>query len=135
MLPPVYILIEDNPNCTALDGLIFQPKPPLRQVKRVRVARDGQPVSCDVVAVNEGWDTEPAMASPIDDSGDGACDAELFEPAQKIEQLLRDGFMQGSSPGVAAAYSDARGKYMLFKAVAKATMIRLLQAERRRLSG
>ena len=33
------------------------------------------------------------------------------------------------------AYSDARGKYMLFKAVAKATMIRLLQAERRRLSG
>jgi len=33
--------------------------------------------------------------------------------------------------GVAAA----RGKYMLFKAVAKATMLRLLQAERRRLSG
>ena len=40
----------------------------------------------------------------------------------------------GSSPGV-AAYSDARGKYMVFKAVAKVTMIRLLQAERRRLSG
>ena len=37
--------------------------------------------------------------------------------------------------GVAVAYSDARGKYMLFKAVAKATMIRLLEAERRRLSG
>ena len=68
-------------------------------------------------------------------AGDGACYAELFELAQKIEQLLRDGFMQGSSPGVAAAYSDARGKYMLFKAVAKPTMIRLLQAERRRLSG
>ena len=115
MLPPVYTLIEDNPNCTSLEGLIFQPKAPPRQVKRVRVARDGQPVSCDVVAVNEGWATEPAMASPIDDSGDGACYAELFEPAQKIEQLLRDGFMQGSSPGVAAAYSDAGGKYMLFK--------------------
>jgi hypothetical protein len=75
------------------------------------------------------------MASPIDDSGDGACYAELFEPAHKIEQLLRDGFMQGSSPGVAAAYNDARGKHMLFKAVAKATMFRLLQAERRMLSG
>ena len=37
--------------------------------------------------------------------------------------------------GVAVAYRDARGKYMLFKAVAKATMIRSLQAERRRLSG
>ena len=55
MLPPVYILIEDNPNCTSLDGLFFQPKAPPRQVKRVRVARDGQPVSCDVVTVNEGW--------------------------------------------------------------------------------
>lgn len=33
--------------------------------------------------------------------------------------LFRDGFMQGSSPGVAAAYSDVRGKYILFKAVAK----------------
>jgi hypothetical protein len=64
-----------------------------------RVARYGQAVSCDGVAVNEGWATELAMASPIDDSGDGACNAELFEPAQKIEQLLRDGFMQGSSPG------------------------------------
>jgi len=74
------------------------------------------------------------MASPIDDSGDGACYAELFEPAQKIEQLLRGAFMQGSSPG-GAAYSDARGKYMLFNAVAKATMLRLQQAERRRLSG
>ena len=76
------------------------------------------PVSCDVVAVNEGGAKEPAMASPIDDSGDGAGYVELFEPAQKIEQLLRDGFMQGFSLGVA-----------------KATMIRLLQAERRRLSG
>jgi hypothetical protein len=55
-------------------------------------------------------------------------------PAQKIEQLLRDGLMQGSSP-CAAAYSDARGKYMLRKAVAKATLIRLLQAERPGLSG
>ena len=115
MLPPVYILIEDNPNCTSLDGLIFQPKALPRQVKRVRVACDGRLVSCDVVAVNEGWATEPAMASPIDDSGDGARCAELFEPAQKIEQLLRDGFLQCSSPGVATAYSDVRGKYMLFK--------------------
>jgi len=34
---PVYILIDDNPNCTSLGGLIFQPKAPPRQVKRVRV--------------------------------------------------------------------------------------------------
>jgi hypothetical protein len=47
--------------------------------------------------------------------GGCACYAELFEPAQKIEQLLRDGFMQGSFPDVTAAYSDARGKYMLFR--------------------
>jgi hypothetical protein len=29
-------------------------------------------------------------------------------PAQKIDQRLGDGFMQGSSAGVAAAYGDAR---------------------------
>lgn len=73
MLPPIYILIEDNPNCTSLDGLVFQPKAPSRQVKRVRVARDGPPIWCDVVALNEGWATEAAIGSPIDDSGDGAC--------------------------------------------------------------
>jgi hypothetical protein len=55
-------------------------------------------------------------------------------PAQKIDQRLGDGFMQGSSAG-AAAYGDARGKYMLFKAAAQATMVRLLPVERRRLSG
>jgi hypothetical protein len=73
VLPPIYILIEDNPNCAALDGLVFQPKAPPRQVKRVRVARDGASVWCEIAAVSEGWMTEPATASPIDDSGDGAC--------------------------------------------------------------
>ena len=73
MPPPIYILIEDNPNCAALDGLVFQPKGPPRQVKRVRVARDESLIWCDVVAVNEDGATEHALASPIDDSGDGAC--------------------------------------------------------------
>jgi len=95
-------------------GVVVATSGDVREQPRVA---DGA-VSCDVVAVNEGGAKEPAMASPIDDSGDGAGYVELFEPAQKIEQLLRDGFMQGFSLGVA-----------------KATMIRLLQAERRRLSG
>ena len=55
------------------------------------------------------------MGSPIDHSRDGTCDAELFEPAQKIEQLLRDRFMPRLFSGVAAAYCGARGTYMLFK--------------------
>jgi len=50
-----------------------------------------------------------AIASPIDDPGDGACYAESFEPAEKIERLLGDGFMQGFFPGVAAALSRRQG--------------------------
>ena len=42
MLPPVYILIEDNPNCTFLDGVIFQPKAPPRQAKRVAAYSDAR---------------------------------------------------------------------------------------------
>jgi len=40
MLPPVYILIEDNPNCTSLDGLIFQPK-----LRRGKSSACGLPVT------------------------------------------------------------------------------------------
>jgi hypothetical protein len=71
--PPIYIQIEENPNCAAMDGLVFQPKAPARVVKRVRISHDGQPIWCDVMALNEGGATAPATAWLIDDSGDGAC--------------------------------------------------------------
>ena len=73
MHPPIFIQIDENPNCEAMDGLVFQPKAPPREVKRVRVARDGVSIWCDITGLDE--DSEPcaAMASPIDDSGDGSC--------------------------------------------------------------
>ena len=73
MHPPIFIQIDENPNCDSMDGLVFQPKAPPREVKRVRVARDGVSIWCDITGLDE--DSEPcaAMASPIDDSGDGSC--------------------------------------------------------------
>jgi hypothetical protein len=73
MEPPIFIQIDDNPNCAAMDGQVFQPKTPPRDVKRVRVARDGAAVWCDITGLNEGGEPCAAIASLIDDSGDGNC--------------------------------------------------------------
>jgi hypothetical protein len=73
MQPPIFIQIDENPNCDAMDGLVFQPKAPPREVKRVRVARDGAAIWCEVSGLDEGGEPCAAMASPIDDSGDGSC--------------------------------------------------------------
>jgi hypothetical protein len=73
MQPPIFIQIDENPNCDAMDGLIFQPKAPPREVKRVRVSRHGEAIWCDIGGLDEGGEPCVAVASPIDDSGDGAC--------------------------------------------------------------
>jgi hypothetical protein len=73
METPIFIQIDENPNCDAMDGLVFQPKAPPRVVRRVRVARDGAVVWCEITGVDEGGAECAAVASPIDDSGDGSC--------------------------------------------------------------
>jgi hypothetical protein len=73
MEPPIFIQIDENPNCAAIDGLVFQPKAPGREVRRVRVSRDGVTEWCEITGLTEAGTTWPALASPIDDSGDGAC--------------------------------------------------------------
>ena len=73
MEPAIFIQIDDNPNCEAMDGLVFQPKAPPREVKRVRVMRDGAAVWCDITGLDERGEPCAATASPIDDSGDGNC--------------------------------------------------------------
>lgn len=73
MEPPIFIQIDENPNCAAMDGLVFQPKAPPRAVKRVFVTHDGVAVWCEVMGLDEGGATCAAIASPIDDSGDGSC--------------------------------------------------------------
>lgn len=73
MEPPIFIQIDENPNCTSMDGLVFQPKGPAREVRRVLVSRDGVTEWCEIIGLAESGATCPALASPIDDSGDGAC--------------------------------------------------------------
>lgn len=73
MEPPLFIQIDENPNCAAMDGLVFQPKAPAREVKRVQVSHNGVTEWCDVTGVTDAGIPCPALASPIDDSGDGAC--------------------------------------------------------------
>jgi hypothetical protein len=73
MEPPIFVQIDENPNCAAMDGLVFQPKAPPREVRRVRISRDGAVEWREIEGVDEGGAECRAQASLIDDSGDGCC--------------------------------------------------------------
>jgi len=73
MEPPLFIQIDENPNCAAMDGLVFQPKAPPRKVKRVRISRNGLTEWRQISGMTDAGVPCPALASLIDDSRDGAC--------------------------------------------------------------
>ncbi len=69
----VFIQVDPNPNCDALDGMLFQPRTPSRAISQLRFERNGEAVWCDVTGVDEGAHWSPVLACLIDDSGDGSC--------------------------------------------------------------
>jgi hypothetical protein len=69
----VYIEIEQNPNCDAMDGQVFQPRSAPRAVAQVLAERNGEERWYEVTGLDRDAQVCPASASPIDDSGDGAC--------------------------------------------------------------
>jgi hypothetical protein len=71
--PSVYIQIEENPNCQALDGQVFQPRTSARVVTHACLERNGQESWFNVTGLDDDAQQCPAMACIIDDSGDGAC--------------------------------------------------------------
>ena len=73
MEPIVLIQVDENPNCEAMDGLVFQPRTPPRPISQVRTLRNGTEVWCDISGVDGHGISSPAMACLIDDSGDGGC--------------------------------------------------------------
>jgi hypothetical protein len=71
--PSVYIEIEENPNCPAMAGQVFQPREAGREITHVRVERSGEEQWYEVTGLDQGEQPCPAIAYLIDDSGDGAC--------------------------------------------------------------
>jgi hypothetical protein len=69
----IFIQIDENPNCAAMDGQVFQPRTEAQAVQQIRMSRAGQERWCDVTAVDEGGLQSAAQAYLVDDSGDGAC--------------------------------------------------------------
>ncbi len=68
----VVIEIPSNPNCDAVELRVFHDVEPPREIRQVRMGRDGKDSHwCDVT----GWTLEgrvaPARAQKVDDSGDG----------------------------------------------------------------
>jgi hypothetical protein len=69
----VLIQIDENPNCAAWDGQVFQPRTPPREIDNVRSERDGTTVWCEITGLDDSGAVCPAMACIVDDSGDGSC--------------------------------------------------------------
>ena len=67
------ILIEENPNCQPVDGLVFQPRSTFREVSHVCREKSGEAVFCEVSGMDGDGQFIPARACLIDDSGEGAC--------------------------------------------------------------
>ena len=72
-IPSVYLLIEENPNCAPLDGLIFQPRTVPAAIDRVRCEHRGTVDWYEVTGLGADGSQVPANACRIDDSGEGAC--------------------------------------------------------------
>ena len=72
-MPPVFISIEENPNCTPMAGQVFQPRKPPRPITHVRREQNGVEQWCAVTGLDEDFHFTPAMACLIEDSGEGAC--------------------------------------------------------------
>jgi hypothetical protein len=69
----LFLQIDPNPNCDALDGMLFQPRTESRGISQLRYERHGEALWCEVVGVEHGGTWAPALACKIDDSGDGSC--------------------------------------------------------------
>lgn len=70
---PVLIQIDENPNCDAWDGQVFQPRTAPRTITHVLCERGGKPAWCAITGLDSEDQFRPAMACLVDDSGDGAC--------------------------------------------------------------
>ena len=72
-MPPVFISIENNPNCPPLAGQVFQPRTPPRPITHIRRERHGLAAWCAITGLDEDFHATPAMACLIEDSGEGSC--------------------------------------------------------------
>lgn len=67
----LFITIEPNPNCDAVDGMVYQVLAPLHPVVQMRIARGGADTLVWVTGVDPEGRWVPAQAYKITDSGAG----------------------------------------------------------------
>lgn len=65
--------IEENANCEAVDGRVFNEVSTPRPVRQVLRARDGQEVWCSITGLEDGSHLCPVFARKVQDSGEGTC--------------------------------------------------------------
>lgn len=68
----VVIEIAANANCEAVDLRVFHDLEPARPIRRVRVSHGQEPAQWhEVVGWTAAGQSAPALAQPVDDSGEG----------------------------------------------------------------
>src|SRR5260370_39526839 len=72
MEPQVFIQIDENPNCTPVDGLVFQPRTAPAAVWQVQTVPRGTEMGCPITGLDEPGTPRPALAWLIDGAGDAA---------------------------------------------------------------
>ena len=72
-IPSVFLQVEENPNCSALDGQVFQPRTVPRAITRLRCSYQGVVDCFEVTGLTVDGEPCAASACLIDDSGEGAC--------------------------------------------------------------
>ena len=65
----MFLRVEENPNCEAVEGRVFTERSAPQPVREVLRIRSGQEVWCPIT----GWESGPALACKVDDSGEGSC--------------------------------------------------------------
>lgn len=70
---PVYLSIEENPNCELYDARVFQERSEPRPVTHVLRRRGDKEVWCPLTGLSANTAAGPALARKVDDSGEGTC--------------------------------------------------------------
>lgn len=68
----VFIEVEKNPNCEEYPQMVYAELEPAKEVRRVRIERNGQVIDCWITGVEEGGAFSAAKSQEVTDSGAGS---------------------------------------------------------------
>lgn len=69
----MYLTVEENTNCEAVEGRVFNERESPRAISRVMQTRRGVDLWCAITGLDSHGSPCAAVARKVEDSGDGTC--------------------------------------------------------------